>query len=139
MEFIKSALLKPGDTTLCTPLDFVQSVRESSPLHQHTTAEEMQQRYTEYFESLWRFEYRVIDDGKLLAMMVITAQDKELETGKTVMFPTIAHSLKPGLLAGGYRWLFQLAKETQPDFIIITKSNGYEQKQKMIPIKCNKM
>lgn len=136
MEFIKSALLKPGDATLCTPLDFVKKVRESSPLHQHTTAEQMQRRYQEYFESLYRFEYRVLDGGELIAMMVITAEDQELETGGVVMFPTIAHSLKPGLLSGGYRWLFQLAKETKPDFIIITKSKGYEQKQKIIPVKC---
>ncbi|EDH7741219.1 hypothetical protein CB599_11705 [Salmonella enterica subsp. enterica serovar Adjame] len=139
MEFIKSELLKPGDPTLCAPLEFVQAVQQTSPLHQHTTAEQMQRRYTDYFESLYRFEYRVIDNGRLLAMMVITAEDQELETGGIVMFPTIAHSLKPGLLTGGYRWLFQLAKEHQPDFILITKSNGYEQNQKIIPVKCKHM
>lgn len=141
MEFIKSELLKPGDPSLCAPLEFVQAVQATSPLHQHTTAEQMQRRYQEYFERLYRFEYRVIENGKLLAMMVITAEDQELETGKTVMFPTIAHSLKPGLLSGGYRWLFQLAKQHKPDFVLLTKSNGYKQNQQMIPLsnlhKCN--
>lgn len=138
MEFLKSDLLKPGDPTLCTPLEFVQAVRELNPLHQYTTAEEMQSRFTRYFESLWRFEYRVIDDGKLLAMMVITAQDEELETGNIVMFPATAQTLKPGLLSGGYRWLFKLAKEHKAPFVLITKTNGYEQIQKTIPINVTK-
>lgn len=134
MEFIKSDLLRPGDPTLCAPIDFVKAVRELNPLHQYTTAEEMQSRFTRYFESLWRFEYRVIEDGSLIAMMVITAQDEELETGHIVMFPATAQSLKPGLLSGGYRWLFKLAKEHKAPFVLVTKTKGMVKEERVIPI-----
>ncbi|EHX9244018.1 hypothetical protein K3712_000548 [Escherichia coli] len=130
MEFIKSGLLMPGDPTLCTPLDFVTAVRKTSPKHQHTTAEQMQERYTIHFESMPRYEYRVLEDGKLIAIMVFTCVDQEVETGGRMFYPTIVQSLKPGVLSGGYRWLFELAKKHNADFVLITKSKGYSQSEK---------
>ncbi|ELO4930471.1 hypothetical protein QUR06_000268 [Escherichia coli] len=122
----KKEFKEVGSPTNCTDLDFVQAIQEREPIHQHCTDQEMKDRYTQYFEMLERYEYSVRDnDGKLLAIMVVSA-DFDLHLGQLCLVPTMAYSLKAGLLYGAYKWFYSLPRETGIKWIRTSKTKGYE-------------
>lgn len=117
--------MKPGDTSHCTDLDFMESVRENLTLFQHTSADDIQRRMKFLFESNYHYEYTVrSDDGKLQALMVICADDLDYHIGKPVLVVEMACSLSGGLLTGGYRWVRELARRHGLEWIRYTRTDG---------------
>ncbi len=122
---IKKEVKRIGELTSCVTSDLVQAIQEREPIHQHCSAEEMEKRFKDYFEGLDRYEYTVTsEDGKLLAIMVVIA-DVDMHLGQWCLCPTMAYSLQPGLLFGAYRWLYELAKQHDIEWILRTKTKGY--------------
>lgn len=125
MNIFKSELMKPGDTSHCTDLDFMESVREKLTLFQHTSAADIQRRMKHLFESNYHYEYTVrSDDGKLQALMVIVADDLDYHIGKPCLVVEMACSLAGGALTGGYRWVLELAKRHNLEWIRYTRTDG---------------
>lgn len=124
---IKKEFKRIGDASNCVSASFVAALMEREPIHQHTTAEAKEEAFRRYFEGFTRYEYTVRnDDCELQAIMVIIDQF-DCELGQQILCPTMAYSLKPGLLFGAYRWLYELAKHHGIHWIMTTKTHGYTQ------------
>ncbi|MGG7954777.1 hypothetical protein PGN61_20955 [Klebsiella aerogenes] len=125
MNIFKSDLMKPGDTTTCVDLDFMEAVRDKLTLFQHTDAIDIQRRMKQLFENNYHYEYTVRNsDGKLQALMVISADDLDYHVGKPCLVVEMACSLSDGLLQGGYRWVLELAKHHGLEWIRYTRTDG---------------
>lgn len=123
---IVKKMLRSGDATLCVSKPFVAAIVEREPIHQHSSVEAMESRYRAYFEGLDRYEYVVTDEhGELQAIMVVIA-DIDIHLGQWCLLPTMAYSLKPGLLFGAYRWLYEIARKHDIQWILRTKTDGYK-------------
>lgn len=117
--------MKPGDTTTCVDLDFMEAVRDKLTLFQHTDAVDIQRRMKQLFENNYHYEYTVRNsDGKLQALMVISADDLDYHVGKPCLVVEMACSLSDGLLQGGYRWVLELAKHHGLEWIRYTRTDG---------------
>lgn len=122
---INKSFLKLGDATTCGDLDFMASVGERLSLFSHTSAEAIQERMIQLFESNYRYEYTVRDDnGKLQALMVISCDDLDYHVGKPVLVVEMACSLSDGLLTCAYRWVLELAKHHNIEWVRYTRTEG---------------
>lgn len=118
--------MKPGDTTTCVDLDFMEAVRNKLELFQHTEAVDIQNRMKSLFENNYHYEYTVRDDnGKLQALMVIAADDLDYHVGKPCLVVEMACSLIDGVLVDGYRWVLELAKKHNLEWVRYTRTEGY--------------
>lgn len=124
---INKVFKEVGKPTTCGDLDFMQSVVNSLPLFSHQTAEHLQSNMIRLFESNHRYEYTVRDDnGKLLALMVITADDYDCQCGDVCLVVEMACSFKPGALNEAYRWVRSLARQHGINWIRYTRTDGYK-------------
>ena len=124
---IRKEFKRIGDASNCVSAPFVAALMQREPIHQHTTPEAKAEAFRRYFEGFTRYEYTVCNEhGDLLAIMVIIDQF-DCELGHQILCPTMAYSLKPGLLFGAYRWLYELAKYHGIHWIMTTKTDGYTQ------------
>lgn len=118
--------MKPGDTTTCVDLDFMEAVRNKLELFQHTEAVDIQKRMKSLFENNYHYEYTVRDDnGKLQALMVIAADDLDYHVGKPCLVVEMACSLIDGVLVDAYRWVLELAKKHNLEWVRYTRTEGY--------------
>lgn len=123
---VTKQFLEVGEPTTCADIEFCKEVQAMLPIWRHTTPEQMKDRMTRLFESNNRFEYHAIDDeGRTLAIMVITCDDDEAHIGAPVLIPQMACSLVPGLLTGAYRWLYQIAREYGIDWVLTSKTENH--------------
>lgn len=123
----KKEFKRIGETTSCVTESFVKALMKKEVIHQHCSAEAKESHFRAYFEGFTRYEYTVIDDeGELQAIMVII-DHFDCELGQQILCPTMAYSLKPGLLFNAYRWLYELAKHHGIEWIMTTKTDGYIQ------------
>jgi|GEM_PF-4660335 len=124
MNVIKK-FLEVGEPSSCLDLDFMEAVHERLPLFKYTSPFEIQDRMKEVFERNNRYEYSVRDDdGKLLALMVFTCDDREAHIGLPVLVAQMSFSLIPGLLTNAYRFLVQTAKDHDIRFINLPRMDG---------------
>lgn len=123
---INKAFLKVGEPTTCGDLDFMQQVHDNLELFSHKPAEHIQERMIQLFESNHRYEYTARDSntGKLLALMVITADDNDYHCGDVCLVVEMACSFQPGILSAGYRWVRELAKHHGINWIRYTRTEG---------------
>lgn len=122
---INKTFLNVGDPTTCGDLDFMQQVHDNLELFSHKSAEHIQERMIQLFESNHRYEYTVrSDEGKLLALMVIVADDLDLHCGEVCLVVEMACSFKAGALSGAYRWLRELARHHGINWIRYTRTDG---------------
>lgn len=134
IETIKT-FKRAGEPTDCTPIDFVRAIRERLPVLQLTSPEAVQERHSKQFESYDRYEYRVIEDGETLAIMVIV-HDVDVASGKDIINSLHTASIRPNLLAPAYRWMKGIAKKMGIDYIVLSrfKNGGYGTESKLIKI-----
>ncbi|EJT3982448.1 hypothetical protein N2U02_004486 [Salmonella enterica] len=126
MEVIKK-LKEAGEPTECAPLALCQAVQNELEIWRHTSPEQMQERLTNEFTRRYRAEYIVKDDaGTTQAIMVIDVMPCESHIGQDVIYPLKAVSLQPGLLAGGYRWMIQLARERGIKWMMTSRTEGHD-------------
>lgn len=127
--------LELGEPSSCLDLNIMQAVHEQLPLFQYTSPLEIQDRMKEVFEGNNRYEYSVRDDdGTLLALMVFTCDDREAHIGMPVMVAQMSFSLVPGLLARGYRFLFQKAREHGIRFVKLPRMEGMQITSKFVDL-----
>ena len=134
MNVIKE-FLEVGEPSSCLDLDFMETVYERLPLFKYTSPLEIQDRMKEVFEGNNRYEYSVrADDGKLLALMVFTCDDREAHIGLPVLVAQMSFSLVPGLLTGAYRFFIQTAKDHGIRFVNLPRMEGMQVISKYIDL-----
>ncbi|ELQ8980631.1 hypothetical protein R3B00_001293 [Klebsiella pneumoniae] len=124
---INKSFKRIGDTSDCVSGPFVAALMEREPIHQHTTPEAKEEAFRRYFEGFTRYEYVVLDDAREIQAIMVIIDHFDCELGQQILCPTMAYSLKPGLLFGAYRWLYELARHHGIQWVMTTKTDGYTQ------------
>lgn len=123
---VNKVFRKLGETTTCADLDFMKQVHSELLLFSHRSPEIIQRDMIQLFEGNNRYEYSVRDDaGRLLALMVITADDYDYHIGEKCLVVEMACSFETGALSAAYRWIKQIARDEGFSWIRYTKTDGY--------------
>lgn len=118
MEVIK-AFRKAGEFTRAAPLELCQITRERLTNWQRLPVEKMQAEIVRDIESLDRFEYLVTDRDQVVAMMVLDIDDNP-HYGRFI-YTRYAFSAEDQALAGGYKWMKEIAKTLNLNGYLITR------------------
>lgn len=115
------AYCKAGEATACTPLNIMEQVTKL-PIFNSDNVSDVSQRVRDYFQSFDRWEYVVTDDEfNIQAVLVFYFNDYDLHKDGPTLVATMAFSLQPNLLASGYRWMKEIAKEKAIQWIELAK------------------
>lgn len=118
MDYIK-VFKKAGEATIAAPIELCEETRERLSNWQRVPVEVMQREITTDIESLDRFEFLAVDDGKIRAMMIITPEENP-HYG-SFLLTRYVFSAEPQTLTPGYRWLFKLTKALNYDGTLYTR------------------
>ncbi|MCS5737047.1 hypothetical protein, partial [Herbiconiux daphne] len=81
-------------------------------------------RLKRQIEEIDRLEYRAIENGKVVAMMIIDVLPEETHTGYPMLYTMLSFSTVKGALTQGYKWLYSVAKMMGFRFVLTTRQTG---------------
>lgn len=132
---IRKYLCRKGEPTYGFDKDFAKVVYDSCKIFQHRD-------FDEYFFNLCgtivytdRWEYVVTENGKITASMAFH-REFDMHVGDCLSV-LVALSTGDSRMFGGYKWLYQVAKELKIPFICITRETkpfNYEMVYKRVKI-----
>lgn len=129
------AYCKEGESTACAPYLLMEQVAKLDIWDSHNPTD-IQQRVKNYFESFDRWEYVVTDDNyQIQAVLVFYFNEYDLHKDGPTLAATMAFSMQPNLLSGGYKWMKEIAKQKAVRWIETAKVTNQTRKLKYIPVK----
>lgn len=120
----KGMFKRAGEPTDSLDLSLVKSARDTLSIWQYTSLDEMYSRLKNDIESIDRWEFQAIENGEMVAMMIIDRYDNEPHTGYDILYTKFAFSRNTGALRHGYKWMKSIAKVLGIKFIVTTRQTG---------------